>query len=349
MQKYSDIVQDKSGNARSRVPVRITQNGASALIYADDGVTRKTNPLTTDTSGVFSFKAPDGVYAISVNGVQYATITLLDITDISGPLTSVQVYAETGDTTWFARRYATATLSGAHAGNQSIAENLSVRPVGSGLNGPGSADYGKSISIIKQNYTTSTVEGEIDGLQVVVRQGGTHSDCAGILTNVLHAGTGFSAAMESVTSIYDTGSNTITQQIDTQICVTNNYGGTGYYGFVATKSTGTGGNAYYAQGSAGGNWDFLFKGRDATSDVFTVDYTGLVKTRIATTPPAGGVLFLQTSNAAGGLGLYMGSGAPTVSAAKGSMYLRTDGSATNNRAYINTDGSTTWTAITTTA
>lgn len=50
-----------------------------------------------------------------------------------------------------------------------------------------------------------------------------------------------------------------------------------------------------------------------------------------------------------GFGIYIGSGAPTVSAAKGSLYLRSDGSANNNRAFINTDGGTTWTAISTVA
>lgn len=49
------------------------------------------------------------------------------------------------------------------------------------------------------------------------------------------------------------------------------------------------------------------------------------------------------------LGIYFGSGAPTVSAPQGSLYLRTDGSSTSTRAYINTNGSTTWTAITTAA
>jgi hypothetical protein len=51
----------------------------------------------------------------------------------------------------------------------------------------------------------------------------------------------------------------------------------------------------------------------------------------------------------GSPGVYSGSGAPTISAAKGSMYLRTDGSSTSTRAYINTDGATTWTAVTTAA
>lgn len=46
------------------------------------------------------------------------------------------------------------------------------------------------------------------------------------------------------------------------------------------------------------------------------------------------------------VGVYFGSGLPTVSAGKGSFYLRTDGSGTTTRAYINTDGGTTWTNLT---
>lgn len=47
--------------------------------------------------------------------------------------------------------------------------------------------------------------------------------------------------------------------------------------------------------------------------------------------------------------VFSGAGAPTITAPQGSLYLRTDGSASNNRAYINTDGGTTWTSIATAA
>lgn len=60
----------------------------------------------------------------------------------------------------------------------------------------------------------------------------------------------------------------------------------------------------------------------------------------------GAAMLLATAN---NVGIYVGSGAPTVAAAQGSLYLRTDGSSTSTRAYINTNGSTTWTAITTAA
>lgn len=44
-----------------------------------------------------------------------------------------------------------------------------------------------------------------------------------------------------------------------------------------------------------------------------------------------------------------GTGAPTFTANKGTLYLRLDGSSSSTRAYINTTGSTTWTAVTTAA
>lgn len=67
-----------------------------------------------------------------------------------------------------------------------------------------------------------------------------------------------------------------------------------------------------------------------------------------TAPPAGGTTgagFLISSTA--NFGIFFGSGAPTMSAARGSLYLRTDGSATNNRLYVNADNGTGWTAVTT--
>lgn len=48
-------------------------------------------------------------------------------------------------------------------------------------------------------------------------------------------------------------------------------------------------------------------------------------------------------------GIEAGAGAPTHSARKATLYLRTDGSSTSTRAYINTDGATTWTNLTTAA
>lgn len=68
----------------------------------------------------------------------------------------------------------------------------------------------------------------------------------------------------------------------------------------------------------------------------------------ATAVPAGGTTgaglkMSSTTN----LGVFFGSGAPSLSAAQGSLYLRTDGSSTSTRLYVNTNGTTGWTNVTT--
>lgn len=81
-----------------------------------------------------------------------------------------------------------------------------------------------------------------------------------------------------------------------------------------------------------------------------VSSTASVAAHTGTAVPAGGTagagfLVSSTSN----LGVFFGSGAPTLSAAQGSVYIRTDGSSTSTRLYINTNGATTWTNVTTAA
>lgn len=81
-----------------------------------------------------------------------------------------------------------------------------------------------------------------------------------------------------------------------------------------------------------------------------VALTGSQTVHSATAIPAGGTAgagYLLSSTA--NFGIFFGSGAPTLSAAQGSLYLRSDGSSTSTRMYVNTNGSTTWTAVTTAA
>lgn len=48
-----------------------------------------------------------------------------------------------------------------------------------------------------------------------------------------------------------------------------------------------------------------------------------------------------------GITIEAGTGVPTHSATRGSLYSRIDGSTTSTRLYINTNGSTAWTNVTT--
>ena len=60
----------------------------------------------------------------------------------------------------------------------------------------------------------------------------------------------------------------------------------------------------------------------------------------------GGDLYTGGSN---GISITTGSGAPSASAKKGSIYINVDATTTTTRIYINTDGSTTWAYLTTSA
>lgn len=90
-------------------------------------------------------------------------------------------------------------------------------------------------------------------------------------------------------------------------------------------------------------------GSNALAVTGLANISGVVTVASGTATPAGGstsarLLFGTTA----GFGIYYGSGAPTgLTAAQGSLYLRSDGTTINDRAYINSDGSTTWTALTT--
>lgn len=123
--------------------------------------------------------------------------------------------------------------------------------------------------------------------------------------------------------------------------VTNQYGyfadasltgATNNYGFYSNIASGTGRYNFYAAGTA--------------ANYFAGDLTIYGGTAVPAGGTAGvGYKFSSTSN----LGVFFGSGAPTLAAAQGSLYVRTDGSSTSTRLYVNTNGSTTWTNVTTAA
>ena len=128
-----------------------------------------------------------------------------------------------------------------------------------------------------------------------------------------------------------TGGNVLTGGL---ISATGNITGGNIIGTIASTTV-----------SASGN---ITGGNVISSGV--VSSSGNIRLLAATSVPAGGtagagLLMSSTTN----LGVFFGSGAPTLSAAQGSLYLRTDGSTTATRMYVNTTGSTTWTAVTTAA
>lgn len=85
----------------------------------------------------------------------------------------------------------------------------------------------------------------------------------------------------------------------------------------------------------------IASGTNSTGTFLVLSGTGLSAGGTA----GSGYMFSSVTN----FGVFFGSGAPSLSAAKGSLYLRSDGSGTNDRMYVNTNGTTTWTAVVTVA
>lgn len=147
----------------------------------------------------------------------------------------------------------------------------------------------------------------------------------GILATDIHTSLPFRASATFMGALFPTlGTQTMTTGIDMQ-----------------TNLAFTG-NAFQSSG-------FSVNGIGAIFSNSAIVSNGKVTAFASTAIPAGGTagtgfLLSSTTN----FGIFFGSGAPTLSAAKGSLYLRSDG-AINNRLYINTDGSTTWTAFATTS
>lgn len=118
---------------------------------------------------------------------------------------------------------------------------------------------------------------------------------------------------------------------------------------ASTASSATGLNVKSAAAAAGVAVSVISSGSNENLTI-AAKGSGTVTLQPAVAPAAGGNAqssVLLSSTAA--LGIYFGSGAPTVSAAQGSLYLRTDGNSTSTRLYVNTNGSTTWTNVTTAA
>lgn len=201
--------------------------------------------------------------------------------------------------------------------------------------------YGGSGSVVgimglsKQNAAVS-VSNSLFGLQsqLISSFAGTIGSAAGLY--ITHAHT-----TSAVTNVYGVqipsfaGSSTTSAY---GVQVGDITGATNAFGFHSAVANAANHYNFYASGSAPN----YFNG--------SVQSDAQIHAHGATAIPAGGTAgagFRLSSTA--NFGVFFGSGAPTLSAAKGSLYLRSDGSTTNDRMYVNTNGSTTWTAVTTAA
>lgn len=74
MQRFFDVVQDRSGNCIPNALVYVYTSGSTlATLYSDNGVTTTPNPVTTNADGEYAFYAANGTYTLNIQATGYAS------------------------------------------------------------------------------------------------------------------------------------------------------------------------------------------------------------------------------------------------------------------------------------
>jgi hypothetical protein len=153
------------------------------------------------------------------------------------------------------------------------AATVTGNALGSGVNGPLTAQTGMTINLTKDNWWTGGKVGEIDGLNILVRQNGPHSDSSGILINVQNQGHGFLSATEFSSTIVNPVKNVLTYGIDVQEGVLDHLNGD-YIGAVYTAEYGALGTGVLIQNNAGSSWQYAIQYAKDGKGLFSVDGLG---------------------------------------------------------------------------
>src|ERR1700722_20364100 len=153
------------------------------------------------------------------------------------------------------------------------AATITGSALGSGVNGPATAQTGMTINFSKDNWWKGGKVGEIDGLNILVRQNGPHSDSSGILVNVQNQGHGFLSATEFASSIVDPVQNVLTYGIDVQEGVLDHVNGD-YIGAVYSADYGALGTGVLIQNSPGASWQYALQYAKDGKGLFSVDGLG---------------------------------------------------------------------------
>ena len=160
---------------------------------------------------------------------------------------------------------------------------VTANALGSGVNGPQTAQTGLTVNISKDNWWTGGKVGEIDGINVMMRQNAPGSDGSGILINVQNQGNGFLSATEFSSTIVDRVSNKITHGIDVQEGVLNKKTGD-FIGAVYTADNGALATGIQIQNSRGASWAYALKYEKDGAVKFAVDGAGAIHINLATPP-----------------------------------------------------------------
>ena len=156
---------------------------------------------------------------------------------------------------------------------QAAAATITANALGSGVNGPLTAQDGLLINITKDNWWTGGKTGEIDGMNIMLRQNAPHSDASGILIDAQNQGNGFLSATEFSSTIVDPKTNSLTYGIDVQEGVLDKLNGD-YIGAVYSAEFGALSTGVLIQNSPGSSWKYAIQYQKDGAAIFSVDGQG---------------------------------------------------------------------------
>lgn len=336
------------------LPTDPNQPGSNT--FATDGVFDV--PKTTDT-----FSAGDAVYWNSTGDPVAGTAGTGAADSTTGNLMGLATKdAASGDTyvrTKLTAAKRTTTIGGAVTASDITAEDSSLGVAGI------AAAQGGAIALVGGTSSTSgnaggavTAVGGTPGATGVGgavtnagAAGGATSGAGGAVTNTGGVGTAGNSAGGLVSNTGGAGQGSAAGGLSRVVGGVGGATGAGgaaqLTGGAGGATSGTGG-AITIAGGAGSGGNAL--GGNVTINGGAPNGSGTkgtVTINSTTAPVAGGdpsAALLCTSTAS--LGVYFGTGAPTFSAAKGSLYCKTDAGTSATRLYVSSDAVGTWTAFT---
>lgn len=289
------------------------------LTEVDIGIDNTTTPVNVSTGHWFRHSVSKGTGAggigVLIQGFALAGYTPSGSASLPGVVgAQINGWSDVGGNTWGAVVGCITTASG--LGNIGLEVDSDIRANTSG------SQIG--VQVVSQNGSgsgTPTVTGDNAGFVLLKSTGPGFK-------NAFQLGSQAGADFPLLTTgsvIKSFTSSTITNGIDiSSLTITGS----------AFKSTG------FSVDGSGNVTGLIYTGTSVTTTGAHTAFSG-------TAVPAGGTTgsgfkISSTTN----LGVFFGSGVPTLSAAQGSLYIRTDGSSSSTRLYVNSTGSTTWVNIT---
>lgn len=177
--------------------------------------------------------------------------------EINGPDIAASYFGEPAGTAGYSQKVFRGQNDRLSSNRLHSLVHIENHPKGSGQSGQTTADVGLTVAVLKQGLASgSAVSGELNGIDIGIRNDGADSDSAALLLNVGTYGTGFNCLFEGQVS--DLRNNVVNKALNVQLCVVDTRANTSY-GMVIQSQKGAQDVGILIQNNDGGDpfSDFL--------------------------------------------------------------------------------------------